>query len=51
MCGINGYISYKDCLDRDKRKNIVHRMNERIIHRGPDGEGLYPRGVHFAVSV
>ncbi len=36
MCGIAGLIGYK----RDARVNI-HRMNERMLHRGPDDEGIY----------
>ena len=41
MCGINGFIQFK--LYRDKRElyNLVHDMNEQIIHRGPDYEGIY----------
>lgn len=36
MCGINGIIS------RDKNKEQqIHLMNEKIIHRGPNAEGIY----------
>lgn len=36
MCGITGYIGkYKD------KKKIIKKMNDRIIHRGPDSEGIY----------
>ena len=36
MCGITGIIS------KDKNKNkIIKDMNERIIHRGPDAEGIF----------
>lgn len=33
MCGINGF----DWND----ENLIRRMNKRIKHRGPDGEGIY----------
>ena len=36
MCGIAGFVS----KDKDKEKNITNMLN-RIIHRGPDGEGKY----------
>jgi asparagine synthase (glutamine-hydrolysing) len=39
MCGITGTFDYESrtpvCND------LVHRMNETIIHRGPDDEGIY----------
>ena len=36
MCGINGIISKR----KDKEK-IIKEMNSKIIHRGPDNEGIY----------
>lgn len=36
MCGINGIISLKQ-FDIDS----IHQMNDKIVHRGPDDEGLY----------
>ncbi len=36
MCGIAGFVSKRK--DKDK---IVKAMGDRIIHRGPDGEGYY----------
>lgn len=36
MCGIVGYIN-KNKID----KEILKKMNDRIIHRGPDEEGYY----------
>lgn len=39
MCGIAGILKY-----RDKRlipEELVHRMNETIVHRGPDDEGIF----------
>ena len=36
MCGINGIISKEK-----NKKEIIKEMNNRIIHRGPDAEGIY----------
>ncbi len=36
MCGIAGLLQYK----KDARENI-HKMNERMLHRGPDAEGVF----------
>ena len=36
MCGIAGYIS-----DKKPTKKVIKAMTDRIIHRGPDGEGFY----------
>ncbi|MBR4669427.1 MAG: asparagine synthase (glutamine-hydrolyzing) [Butyrivibrio sp.] len=36
MCGINGLIRYKGDMHY-----VVSRMNERMLHRGPDDEGIY----------
>lgn len=46
MCGINGFLKFGKKNDNniytaERMKNLVHGMNERIIHRGPDAEGLY----------
>lgn len=43
MCGINGFIRLGEKSDRgaDSMRSCVHTMNERIVHRGPDSEGLY----------
>jgi len=35
MCGIYGYLSTKDKIDRD----ILRGMGNTLRHRGPDGEG------------
>lgn len=36
MCGINGIIT------KDKNKEeLIHNMNDKIIHRGPNSEGIY----------
>lgn len=39
MCGIAGIFHYRsaDAVDRD----LLHRMNELLYHRGPDDGGLY----------
>ncbi len=36
MCGITGYIS-----NNKPNKEILKKMMDRIIHRGPDAEGTY----------
>ncbi len=36
MCGFCGYINKEK-----KDKKIINAMSEKIIHRGPDSEGLY----------
>jgi len=36
MCGINGIVS----KSKNKEK-LIHEMNEKIVHRGPNAEGLY----------
>ena len=36
MCGINGIIT------KEKNKEeLIHKMNDKIIHRGPNSEGIY----------
>ena len=39
MCGINGIIS----KEKDKDK-LIKEMNKRIVHRGPDAEGIFVEG-------
>jgi len=41
MCGICGYINRDG---RPASADIVRRMSERIIHRGPDDSGEFARG-------
>lgn len=36
MCGITGIVS-----KNKNKKELIHEMNEKIIHRGPDAEGIY----------
>ena len=38
MCGICGIVRKGD------NKDIIKKMNDRIMHRGPDGEGYYIDG-------
>jgi asparagine synthase (glutamine-hydrolysing) len=39
MCGITGIFEFE--RGRDISPELVHRMNETIVHRGPDDEGIY----------
>jgi asparagine synthase (glutamine-hydrolysing) len=39
MCGLTGIFEYKRPTDITKEQ--VHRMNETIVHRGPDDEGVF----------
>src|SRR3989344_8552614 len=46
MCGINGIINFNLYLTsfNTKLKNtkkIIQEMNKSLIHRGPDGNGIY----------
>lgn len=41
MCGINGLIKLNKHFEHRDIKEIVHQMNEQIIHRGPNSEGLF----------
>ena len=36
MCGINGIITKEK-----NKKELIKKMNDRIIHRGPNAEGTY----------
>lgn len=40
MCGINGVI-YTDKIDPNQLKSDIAIMNDLIIHRGPDDDGIY----------
>ena len=42
MCGIAGIIA-REPLAREMLSRVV-RMNEGLVHRGPDGEGLFQHG-------
>ena len=39
MCGINGIVS--KISDKEK---LIKKMNDRIIHRGPNAEGKFVSG-------
>lgn len=39
MCGFVGFTGL-----REQREAILHRMADRIIHRGPDMEGYHISG-------
>ena len=39
MCGINGIFS--NALSPDELRRKISLMNEAIIHRGPDSDGIY----------
>ncbi|MGB2751236.1 MAG: hypothetical protein WBC19_04200, partial [Pyrinomonadaceae bacterium] len=40
MCGITGFVNNsKSAVDRA----VLERMNQAILHRGPDEDGFYVR--------
>jgi asparagine synthase (glutamine-hydrolysing) len=44
MCGINGFIILDNNLSlpsKNKDKATLQKMNDSIIHRGPDAEGIF----------
>lgn len=41
MCGIAGWITLKNSSAYDDTDAVLHSMCERIVHRGPDSEGLW----------
>ncbi|MBX3296547.1 MAG: asparagine synthase (glutamine-hydrolyzing) [Acidobacteria bacterium] len=41
MCGITGWINLKRSDSNDGAEAVLHSMCERIVHRGPDSEGLW----------
>ncbi len=43
MCGIAGIVDYKNPID----ESLLHRMNMRMAHRGPDDSGVF---VHDSVG-
>ena len=44
MCGISGIFEFDQARAIDRE--VVHRMNESLRHRGPDDEGIYvDRGI------
>lgn len=41
MCGITGWVNLQKSISNDHSEAILHSMCERIVHRGPDSEGLW----------
>src|SRR5690606_17754035 len=41
MCGIAGWINLKQSDPSEDVEGVLHSMCERIVHRGPDSEGLW----------
>jgi len=41
MCGITGWVNLKQSDSNEASEAILHSMCERIVHRGPDSEGLW----------
>ena len=39
MCGISGIFEFEQ--GQEVARELVHRMCETIVHRGPDDEGIY----------
>ena len=42
MCGINGIYSLKK--SKDEKLGIIQSMNDDLIHRGPDADGVWSSG-------
>src|SRR5688572_32839406 len=40
MCGITGWLNL-DTNSKNHTRDVLHGMCERIVHRGPDSEGLW----------
>lgn len=41
MCGINGIYDLKRKFQEEQLYNLVHEMDEKIIYRGPNHEGIF----------
>lgn len=41
MCGIAGWINLKTTETDHDTEGVLHSMCERIVHRGPDSEGMW----------
>ncbi len=46
MCGINGYIGYSKNVI-----NLINSMNNCIIHRGPDDEGVFVDNESYSLTI
>lgn len=40
MCGIAGYYQYQPVQDHPG-KDVIEQMTDALVHRGPDGRGVY----------
>lgn len=45
MCGINGFLSTK--RSSKEALELIGKMNQALVHRGPDGEGHWQSDDHF----
>ncbi|OZV68537.1 asparagine synthase (glutamine-hydrolyzing) [Winogradskyella aurantia] len=41
MCGINGIIERSKAATRNQLNEVLNQMNNLIIHRGPDEDGIF----------
>src|SRR5580765_4665400 len=41
MCGITGWVNLKQSDSKDHAEAVLHSMCERIVHRGPNSEGVW----------
>lgn len=41
MCGITGWVNLKQSDSKDHTESVLHSMCERIVHRGPNSEGIW----------
>ncbi|MCA9766665.1 MAG: asparagine synthase (glutamine-hydrolyzing) [Carnobacterium sp.] len=41
MCGFVGYVSNHSKQGAKNKKKLIEKMNQSIVHRGPDEEGYY----------
>jgi len=41
MCGIAGFFDFTRSVEKNELNQIVHRMGDRLTHRGPDNSGVW----------
>ncbi len=41
MCGISGILEFTAMISKDKKVEISKNMSDSLIHRGPDGGGVW----------
>ncbi len=51
MCGINGIVFKNKASSKDSVFSIINTMNNAIIHRGPDDDGVYVFDDHLAFGM